>query len=69
MKNYTKQFDKAYDFELMLHGGHIKGYKSNEALKRQTILNINKNINQYGMIVADGSHPLVAAKKSLRTKK
>lgn len=63
LKNFTKQIDKVYDFELMLHGGHIKGYKLNEALKRQTMLNINKNIKQYGMIVADGNHSLLAAKK------
>ena len=61
---------KVYDFELMQHGGHIKGYTLNEALMTQVndALTALKDASQqkYGSpllyLVGDGNHSIATAK-------
>ena len=39
----NKVTDKIYDFDLMMKGGHIKGYKLNSDLIKQTLLKLERN--------------------------
>ncbi|MBO5889694.1 MAG: DUF1015 domain-containing protein [Clostridia bacterium] len=65
-------FDKLYDFELNMNGGHIVGYKvpNPSAVKEKFTALINKDrlIQKYGedypfaMAVGDGNHSLATAK-------
>lgn len=65
-------FDKLYDFELNMNGGHIVGYKVPDpsAVKEKFTALINKDrlIQKYGedypfaMAVGDGNHSLATAK-------
>ncbi|HAZ18711.1 MAG TPA: DUF1015 domain-containing protein [Clostridiales bacterium] len=67
LKNKQDKFEKAYDFDLMMGGGHITGYYID--LQTQThigeALEALKN-KQNGMVfaVGDGNHSLATAKES-----
>lgn len=66
-------FEKLYDFDLNMNGGHISGYKipfSDELTSRfKTLLDKNVQISKYGkdagilFAVGDGNHSMATAKK------
>ena len=75
LKNETSDFEKVYDFDLMLDSGSIKGYKiadkkADEILKKLEKLgdketfknkyNVDKDVLMYA--VGDGNHSLATAK-------
>lgn len=63
---FEKKFEKAYDFDLMIDSGHIKGYKIPKKETGQIInaLELLKKDSNDGMLFAmgDGNHSLAAAK-------
>lgn len=67
LKGKKDCFEKAYDFELMMNGGHINGYYLDE----NTIKNIQKSLNnliknntdRLLFAVGDGNHSLASAKE------
>ena len=70
------KLEKIYDFDLMLDGGHIKGYCVNEELKSQILLGLDKledekafcekyEVSDKGVLLfaaGDGNHSLATAK-------
>ncbi|MFZ5988107.1 MAG: DUF1015 domain-containing protein [Bacillota bacterium] len=71
-------FEKVYDFELMMHGGHIKGYKVDDPDTVSDVINALEKLadplvfkSKYGVgddkgvllfAVGDGNHSLASAK-------
>lgn len=66
LKDNSVNFDKAYDFELMQGGGHIKGWfiKSDEQVRINSSLNeLLKKNGEMLFAVGDGNHSLATAKE------
>lgn len=60
-----ESFNKIYDFELMMNGGHIKGYAidGEKAIAvENAIFNIQTKSNGLFLAVGDGNHSLATAK-------
>jgi len=55
-----RQFQKLYDFDLNMNGGHVKGYKIEDTMP--IIKRIEALSNDISLIVGDGNHSLAAAK-------
>ncbi len=55
-----KNYELLYNFDLNMNGGHIKGYKINEA--ESIIERIEKQSSDISLIVGDGNHSLASAK-------
>lgn len=76
LKTKVSDTDKVYDFELMMNGGHIKGYKLNTNIQNEIISKMealadkeyfeNKyNVKDKGILLfamGDGNHSLATAK-------
>jgi len=65
--NRTESFEKIYDFDLMLDGGHIKGWKIEDEESLEGIADaLNKLICSHSepflFAVGDGNHSLASAK-------
>ncbi|WP_040198360.1 DUF1015 domain-containing protein [Candidatus Soleaferrea massiliensis] len=72
-----EQFGKVYDFDMMMGGGHIRGYRLDEGAKRAVFQSLEKLADQdafdqkYGVqdkgvllfAVGDGNHSLATAKE------
>lgn len=58
-KNKNK-LEKAYDFDLNMEGGHLKGYKVSET--KPIIKKIESLSEELSLIVGDGNHSLASAK-------
>lgn len=62
-----QEFEKLYDFDLMLGGGHIKGYRTDDASAKAVIASLEKiyeKCNGPVFCVGDGNHSLAAGKAS-----
>lgn len=62
-----QDFEKLYDFDLMLGGGHIKGYRTDSTSANDIIASLEKvyeKCNGLLFCVGDGNHSLAAAKAS-----
>lgn len=76
LKNEVSNDDLVYDFELMMNGGHVKGYKLNDSIQSSLIIKISNlidkdyyeskyNIKDKGFLLfamGDGNHSLATAK-------
>ncbi len=54
--------DPIYDFDLMMNGGHIRGFKIEGELKNRLLDAINNKIDSPSIIVGDGNHSLASSK-------
>ena len=76
LKSEKADFEKLYDFDLMMNSGHISGYKVNEAAKAriikalaslgdETAFNVKYDVEGKGVLqlaAGDGNHSLATAK-------
>jgi len=58
---HRDEFEKLYDFDLNMGGGHVKGYLVKDY--QSTIAKINALIETSPLVVGDGNHSLAAAKE------
>ena len=65
MKDKTAGMEKAYDFDLMLGGGHIKGYFAPKNEQERILASLDALWDGKGMLfaVGDGNHSLATAKE------
>ena len=81
---FEKDLDEAYNFELMMNSGHLKGYKIDdkktldtiakklEALSKQELFNSKYGVDDKGVLLfamGDGNHSLATAKNIWESKK
>lgn len=62
---FNLELEKIYDFELMMNGGHLKGWKiTDENLIKNIVFGLEKLISDDGFLFAmgDGNHSLATAK-------
>ena len=73
LSHQTNKMKKIYDFNLMMGGGHIKGYLVDESNKEQTLKNLEKLCESQSepllFAVGDGNHSLATAKECYETEK
>lgn len=64
LSSSVEAFEKLYDFDLMLNGGHIKGFCLNPSAKKQVLdaLSALSENNELLFCVGDGNHSLATAK-------
>lgn len=76
LKEQTEQFDKLYDFDLMMNSGHLTGYRLNKPAEKQVLEALNRlcqpevlaekyaRQGKQGLVYAigDGNHSLATAK-------
>ncbi|MFA5747797.1 MAG: DUF1015 domain-containing protein [Candidatus Absconditabacterales bacterium] len=70
-KNLEK-LEKLYDFDLMMNGGHIRGYKINDEEIIENIINALEKLKERSNLlfaVGDGNHSLATAKAIWENKK
>ena len=76
LKNKVSESDKVYDFDMMMNGGHIKGYKLSNETSEEVINKLERladkdyfekkyNVKDKGVLLfamGDGNHSLATAK-------